>query len=317
MNKNILITGGLGFIGRNLYTLLVKKKFNVFILDKKKNSVKKFLPNLKKKFIPGDFQNKKLLNKIIKINNINIIFHMAATTQVLEALKAPEHAYINNIFGTVKLLEVLRNIRKKIIFIYSSTDKAYGETGLKSLDETTQMKAIFPYDLSKTCSDLICQSYSKTYNLKIGILRCVNTYGPGDLNLKRIIPETIISVLKNKNINIRSNGNFIRNYLYVKDAVNAYYLLMKKLINNKKNLRIYNVGSKNSLSVIQLVKMILDKFKIDYKKIKMKNYSKREIRYQKLNYSKIIKELNWRETTSLDSGLNETIDWYKKNLKLL
>ena len=143
-------------------------------------------------------------------------------------------------------LEVIRNVNNKIIFIFSSSDKAYGEIKSKSYKENNTLNGVFPYDLSKSCADLICQSYSKVYNLKVGILRCANLYGPGDLNMNRIVPETIISALINKNIIIRSNGKFVRDYLHVNDAVNAYFLLMKKLSNSRQNLKIYNVGSKYS-----------------------------------------------------------------------
>ena len=261
--------------------------------------------------------NKELITKIIKKNKINIIFHAGATTQVLEALDNPEKTYTNNIFGTINLLEAIRKIDKKIIFIFSSSDKAYGEVKSKSYMETTNLNGIFPYDLSKSCADLICQSYSKIYNVKVGILRCGNLYGPGDLNMKRIVPETIISALINKNIIIRSNGKLVRDYLHVNDAVDAYFLLMKKLSNDKQNLRIYNVGSKYNLSVLDLVKIILKIINNQKTKIIVKNYSKNEIKFQKLNYNKITKELKWKQKINMDEGLKNTIDWYKQHFNSL
>ena len=316
--KNILITGGFGLLGRNLFKLLNLKKYNVFILDKKKNFFKKFELNIKKKnIIVGNYLNKELITKIIKKNKINIIFHTGATTQVLEALDNPETTYANNIFGTINLLEAIRKIDKKIIFIFSSSDKAYGEVKLESYKENTNLNGIFPYDLSKTCADLICQSYSKVYNLKVGILRCGNLYGPGDLNMKRIVPETIISALMNKNIIIRSNGKLIRDYLHVNDAANAYFLLMKKLSDFQENLRIYNVGSKYNLSVLDLVKMILNIINNKKTKIIVKNYSKNEIKFQKLNYNKITKELKWQQKINMKEGLKNAVHWYKKNLNAL
>lgn len=316
--KNILITGGFGLLGRNLFKLLNLKKYNVFILDKKKNFFKKFELNIKKKnIIVGNYLNKELITKIIKKNKINIIFHAGATTQVLEALDNPETTYVNNIFGTINLLEAIRKIDKKIIFIFSSSDKAYGEVKSESYKENTNLNGIFPYDLSKTCADLICQSYSKVYNLKVGILRCGNLYGPGDLNMKRIVPETIISALMNKNIIIRSNGKLIRDYLHVNDAANAYFLLMKKLSDFQENLRIYNVGSKYNLSVLDLVKMILNIINNKKTKIIVKNYSKNEIKFQKLNYNKITKELKWQQKINMNEGLKNTIDWYKEHLNSL
>jgi CDP-glucose 4,6-dehydratase len=316
--KNILITGGFGLLGRNLFKLLNSKKHNVFILDKKKNFFKKFELNIKKNnIIIGNYLNQKLIIKIIKKKKISTIFHTGATTQVLEALDDPKKTYINNIFGTINLLEVIKKFNKKIIFIFSSSDKAYGEVKLKSYKETTSLNGIFPYDLSKSCADLICQSYSKVYNLKVGILRCGNLYGPGDLNMRRIVPETIISSLMNKNIVVRSNGKLVRDYLHVNDATNAYFLLMNKLSNTQQNLRIYNVGSKYNLSVLDLVKMILNIINNKKTKIIVKNYSKNEIKFQKLNYNKIKNELKWKQKINMNEGLKNTIDWYKQHLNSL
>ena len=317
MKQNILITGGFGLLGSNLYKFLVEKKYNVFILDKKKNFLKKnYLKVDKKKVFLGDYLNKDYVEKIIIKNKINVIFHTGAVTQVLLALKDPEYTYNNNINGTLNFLEIIRKINKKIIFIYSSSDKAYGEVGKKSYKEETCLNSIFPYDVSKSCSDLICQSYAKTYNLKIGILRCGNLYGPGDFNTGRLINGFIISKIKNKQFIIRSNGKLVRDYLYVGDAVNAYFLTMKVLINKKENLRVYNVGSKYNLNVIDMtnkVSKIVDNKKAN---LKILNTSKNEISFQKLNFKKIKKELNWSQKVDLNIGLKKTIEWYKSYINL-
>ena len=317
MKHNILITGGFGLLGSNLYKFLVDKKYNVFILDKKKNFLKKnYLKVDKTKVFLGDYLNKNYIKKIITKNRINVIFHTGAVTQVLLALKDPEYTYNNNINGTLNFLEIIRKINKKIVFIYSSSDKAYGEVGKKSYKEETCLNSIFPYDVSKSCSDLICQSYAKTYNLKIGILRCGNLYGPGDFNTGRLINGFIISKIKNKQFIIRSNGKLVRDYLYVGDAVNAYYLTMKALIDKKKNLRIYNVGSKYNLNVLEMtnkVSKIADNKKAN---LKILNSSKNEISFQKLNFTKIKKELNWSQKVDLNIGLKKTIEWYKTYINL-
>lgn len=313
MKLNILITGGFGLLGSNLFNFL-KKKYNVFILDKKKNLYKnKFLNINSKKIILGDYLNKKFVKHIIIKNNINVIYHTGAVTQVLNALENPEYTYSNNITGTINFLEVIRKINKKIIFIYSSSDKAYGEVGRNSYKENTPFKPVFPYDVSKSCADLICQSYSKTYGIKVGILRCANLYGPGDFNKNRLIPECILSHINNNSFNIRSNGRLIRDYLFIEDAVKAYYLIMKSLLNNSKDvLKIYNVGSKYNLNVISLVKKIAEHFPKNQIKINIKNSSIKEIYSQKLNYKKISKELEWEPKINLDEGLKKTIKWYKK-----
>jgi len=317
MKQNILITGGFGLLGGNLYNFLKDKKYNVYILDKKKNFLKKnYFKVDKKKVFLGDYLDKDYVKKIIIKNKINVIFHTGAVTQVLLALKDPEYTYNNNINGTLNFLEIIRKINKKIVFIYSSSDKAYGEVGKKSYKEETCLNSIFPYDVSKSCSDLICQSYAKTYNLKIGILRCGNLYGPGDFNTGRLINGFIISKIKNKRFIIRSNGKLVRDYLYVGDAVNAYYLTMKALINKKKNLRIYNVGSKYNLNVLEMTSKVSKIVDNKEANLKILNSSKNEISFQKLNYKKIMKELNWSQKVDLNTGLKKTIEWYKSYINL-
>ena len=176
------------------------------------------------------------------------------------------------------------------------------------------MDSVYPYDLSKSCSDLICQSYSKVYGLKIGILRCGNLYGPGDLNIKRIVPETIIQTLNNKNLIIRSSGKLTRDYLYIDDATKAYLLVLNKLSQSKNRLLIYNVGSKYNLNVLQIVKKILKIMKKEKLKPVIQNSSKQELETQKLNYKKIMNDLKWSQKIDMDKGIKETVKWYRENL---
>ena len=314
MKKNVLVTGGLGLLGKPLISFLEKKNFNVFVLDKSKNQKRNKL--VKKKninFIYGNFQNKPLLKKIIKEKKIKVIFHTGAVTQVLEGLKDPYKTYKNNIMGTINILECVRELDPEILFIYSSSDKAYGEIKKRDYLETDNLNSIYPYDLSKTCSDLICQSYSKVYNLNVAIIRCGNLYGPGDFNKNRIIPDTIISTIQNKRLKIRSSGKLVRDYLYVDDAVNAYYLTMEKMFKKRKKMLIYNVGSKDNLSVLKLVKLILKIMNKNDLKPLILNKSKQEINFQKLNDKKIRRELGWKQKISITAGLKSTINWYKKN----
>ncbi len=317
MKKNILITGGLGLLGKSLVQFLGEKKFKIFVLDKSKNKKRNKLVNKKNvNIVYGDFRNKNLLKKIIRNKKINIIFHTGAITQVLEGLKNPYETYNNNIMGTVNILECIREVNKSILFIYSSSDKAYGEVKNKNYLENDNLKSIYPYDLSKTCSDLICQSYFKVYKLNIAIVRCGNLFGPGDFNMNRLIPETILSFLNNKRIKIRSSGKLIRDYLFVDDAVNAYYLIMKALEKYKnKKLLIYNVGSKYNLSVINMVNLVRKLMNKQHLKPIIMNKSKQEINFQKLNDKKIKKELKWSQKVSLKDGLLSTINWYKENYK--
>ena len=316
---NILITGGLGLVGKSLISLLARKNYNVFVLDKSNNKIRnKLIKGKQIKFVYGNFQNKPFIEKIIKKNKISVIFHTGAITQVLDSLKKPYETYKNNLMGTLNILDCIKKINPKIIFIFSSSDKAYGEAKNKYYLETDSLSSVYPYDLSKSCADLICQSYSNVYGLKIGIVRCGNLYGPGDFNKNRIIPETIMSALDNKKLKIRSSGKLVRDYLYITDAVDAYYMIMKNLkLNNSKNLLIYNVGSKDNMSVIKLVNLILSLMNKKHLKPIILNKSKKELIFQKLNYSKIKRELNWRQKVTIKKGLRYTINWYTKHYSIL
>ena len=230
MKENILVTGGLGLLGKPLVLFLQNKNYNVFVLDKSKNKKRnKLIDRRNVKFVYGNFQNKSFLKKIIKKMEISIIFHTGATTQVLEGLRNPLKTYKNNIMGTINILETIRETNKSILLIYSSSDKAYGEIKKRKYLENDNLNSVYPYDLSKSCSDMICQSYAKVYDLKIAIVRCGNLFGPGDFNKNRIIPETIVSSMKNQKLKIRSSGKLVRDYLYIDDAVKAYFMIMNEL----------------------------------------------------------------------------------------
>ena len=313
MKLNILVTGGFGLLGKPLVHKLIRLKHNVIILEKKSTDRVKFLDIKPKKIIAGSFLNKVLVGKVLKKYNIDVVFHLGAVTQVLDSIKDPYKTYQVNIIGTINFLESIRELNPKIIFIYSSSDKAYGELNKRNFyTENNCLQSDYPYDVSKSASDLICQSYSKTYNLKIGIIRCGNIFGPGDFNLKRLIPEVILSTLKNKRFVIRSNGESTRDYVYVEDVVKAYVLLMNKLLNSSNKLRTYNVSSNFNYSVKEVVNIILKCMKATKLVPLIMNNSKQEINFQRLNYSKIKRELNWKPKIKIQKGIIDTIRWYKK-----
>ena len=317
---NILVTGGFGILGKSLIKqLLVDRKKKIFLLDHTSNKkiISSFkIKNKNFKIIKGDLRNYKTLHKLIKNKNIGTIFHFGAITQVIDAYKSPVETFDCNISGTINILEVVRSINNNIMFIYSSSDKAYGELNKKEYHEDHPLKGDYPYDVSKSASDLIAQSYSKTYGLRVGIIRSGNIYGPGDHNMDRLVPHVIISTLKNKRSVLRSNGKLIRDYLYVEDVSRAYILLMKLMFKKKKLLYIYNVGSNENLSVINLVRLIVKKIKNNSLKPKINDNSKIEIKRQKLNYNKIHKDLKWKPTWKIDEAMSITIEWYKDNLRL-
>ena len=313
--KKVLITGAYGLLGISLVNLFLRKKVKVVIFDyKKTDKRKKFFLKSKNLIIEkGLFINFKNLDGIFKKHVFDGVFHLGAQTQVLKAYEKPLETYQTNIIGTLNLLEILRKQKLNIPFLYSSTDRVYGELKKKFYYEDDKLKANFPYDTSKSTSDLICQSYSKTYNIKIGIIRSANIFGECDFNLNRIIPETIISILKNKKLEIRSSGKQKRDYIYVEDVSRAYYQVFLKLKKNKNKLLIYNTASKNNLNALQLIKIIY-KILNTKKNYVIKNISKIEIHNPRLNFDKIKKEIGWSPIYSLDYSLKKTINWYKENI---
>lgn len=315
--KKFLITGGYGLLGVSLVRLLLKKKNKVVILDYKKSNKSNFFFKKNKNLIieNGNFVNFKSLLKIFQKHNFDGIFHLGAQTQVLKAYQDPYHTHQTNVLGTLNLLEIIRIKKLKIPLIYSSSDKAYGELQKKYYYENDKLNASFPYDASKSASDIICQSYSKTYNIKVGIIRSANIFGECDFNIGRIVPETIISILKSKKLKIRSSGKQKRDYLYVEDVSIAYHKVFLELKNKKKKLLIYNTGSKHNLNALQLIKKIYKILGVQENYVIM-NSSKAEIQNQRLNYNKIKREIGWEPKFSLDFGLKKTISWYKQNIKL-
>ena len=310
MQKKFLVTGGFGLLGMSLVKFLLNKKFAVVILDYKKYR-KNFFTSKKNLIIEkGNFCEKEFVRKIFKKHKFSGIFHLGAQTQVLKALNNPYETFKINVMGTLNFLEIIRKQNYNIPFIYSSSDKAYGELKKNFYLEDDKLNAVFPYDTSKSSSDLICQSYSKTYKLNVGIVRSANIFGPNDMNLKRIVPETIMSILSNKKLIIRSSGKQKRDYIFVEDVTRAYFKLYQRLSKKKGELKIYNIGSKYNLNTLQIIKIIYRLMKINPNFV-IKNFSKSEINNQRLNYNKIKKELKWKPIYKIEDAMVKTIDWYK------
>lgn len=307
--KKILVTGGTGFIGSHLTEELIAKGAKVTVVDIDLNEklyffVKKL--NVKSIFKKLDITNKKAVVDFIKKGNFDYIYHLAAEAIVEDSYNNPEKTFLTNVMGTVFILEGARHSKSVKGIIIASSDKAYGKTK-KAYTEDSPLKGDHPYDVSKSCTDLISQTYFKTYNLPVVITRFGNVYGEGDLNIDRIIPGICEAIVKKKGLIIRSDGTYVRDYLYVKDVVNGYIMLAQKI--NKIKGEAFNFGSKETLSVLQVISTIekaLD-IKINYK---IKNTAKNEIPYQSLNYRKAEKFLNWKPKHSIQLTIKAMLNYY-------
>lgn len=310
-DREVLVTGANGFIGSWLTERLVDYGANVVVLIKDNIPYSKF--NLSKledrvTVVNGCLEDYSLLESVMK--EVDTCFHLGAKTQVETAETEPVPTFESNIRGTWNILEAVRRADVKLVL--ASSDKAYGPDCKLPQSEDDPLKGRYPYDVSKTCTDLIAQSYFNTYGLCLAITRCGNTYGGGDTNFNRLVPGTVMAVLSGKNPVLRSDGTHLRDFIYVKDVVDAYMSLAENLESVKGN--VFNVGTGNPTSVIQVVEKVLNLCDKDLEPV-IENRAKHEIKEQYLDCSKIRSMLGWENRYNLDEGLRETIEWYKEFVK--
>lgn len=301
--KRVLITGITGFVGKALekrLNLLGAKVFGISRSEDKNNQILK-----------STILNYSAVDKFIKDSKIEICFHLASAALVEEGQSHPYETFKVNIEGTLNILESARNNKLEKVIIASSSH-VYGENKVPYL-ESYIPRPTRPYETSKTCTDIIAQSYAESFNLLVLIPRFVNIYGPGDLNFQRLIPKTIKSVLENS-LPEMWGGEAVRDYLFIDDAIDAYIKLATLNMKHVGENRIFNFGSNNRISVEYLIEKII---KISGKKLMIKKISQKrqeEIGSQYVSWGKAKQMLNWEPKVALDEGLRRTIAWYLKFL---
>jgi CDP-glucose 4,6-dehydratase len=315
-NKKILITGVTGLLGSWLAEKLLEK--NCSITGLALNSELDFLINSKNinNNIDMHYFDISEEDKLLTIFNkeYDLVIHLAAQTQVGDAIKDPIHTFKSNIQGTWNILELCRLNDTPIVV--ASSDKAYGESELLPYEETFSLNGEYPYEVSKSATDLLCKTYKTTYDLNVATLRCGNIYGGGDLNWERLIPGVIRWLISNETPVLRTNGTFKRDWVYVEDVVQAYIAVGAGLLDSQTDVSAaYNFSSTDYLSVSEIYKKIVSQFSSSYIDPIIQEDSKYEIKDQYLSSKKIKEELGVSSKFNIDSGLEKTISWYKEHLK--
>lgn len=316
-NRNAFVTGATGFLGANLVSELVTQGANVVCLQRDElqpNSLD--LLELRKSVtvISGSVDDGPLMERILNEYEIGAVFHLAAQALVGAANRSPVSTFESNIRGTYLLLEACRLSKTVDRVIVASSDKAYGSHDQLPYSEGFKLNAVYPYDVSKACTDLISQSFAHTFDLPVAITRSANIYGPADINLSRIIPGTILSILKGERPIIRSDGTPVRDFIYTADIVDGYLLLAENI--DKVKGEAFNFGSGEPISMIDLVNKIVLHMGSDLTPdVLLRDKIANEIDAQYLSSEKVYSMFGWSRKISIDVGLARTIDWYQEHWK--
>lgn len=317
LDRPTLVTGATGLLGGWLVRRLVEAGAEIVCL------IRDWVPQSdlvcsrlveSVKVVRGDVCDQALLERVLGEYEVDTVFHLAAQTIVEIANRNPVSTLETNVKGTWCVMEACRRSPKVKQIVVASSDKAYGQQERLPYDENMPLTGQHPYDVSKSCADLIAHMYAKTYGSPVAITRCGNLYGGGDLNWNRIIPGTIRSLLRNSRPIIRSDGLHIRDYFYVEDGAAAYTLLAETLSTNPDvRGQAFNFSNESPISVLVLVQRI-QRLMGCVLEPDIRGQASNEIRHQYLSAEKARQMLSWHPVFSLDDGLERTIHWYRSFL---
>ncbi|CAN5544476.1 GDP-mannose 4,6-dehydratase [soil metagenome] len=316
-DRPVFVTGATGLVGGWLVKRLIGAGADVVCL------VRDWVPQSelvsdgdleRVKVVRGDVCDQALMERSLGEYEIDTVIHLAAQTIVGIANRNPVSTFESNIQGTWSLLEACRRSPLVKQIVVASSDKAYGDQDKLPYNENTPLQGQNPYDVSKSCADLIAHSYGKVYGLPVVITRCGNFYGGGDLNWNRLVPGTIRSILRGHRPTIRSDGTYIRDYFYVEDGAAAYMLLAEKLAADRTLTgEAFNFSNEIQVTVLELTNRILKAMNSDLQP-EIRNETVNEIKHQYLSAEKARRVLSWSPLFDLDEGLRRTINWYEEVL---
>ena len=315
--RTILITGGSGFVGANLAQGLLSLNASVIVLERDRvspNTLDLFGIREQLNIITGSVEDLPLCERVLNEYRPNVVFHLAAQALVGAANNSPLSTFDSNIRGTYVLLEACRRAKSLDAVVVASSDKAYGIHDELPYKEDFELKGVYPYDVSKSCTDLIARSFAATYSMPISVTRSANIYGPGDANLSRIVPGTIVSVLRGERPVVRSDGTPVREFIHVDDVVDGYLTVAERI--NETRGEAFNFGTDEPVRVIDLVKTIISKSnRADLEpNVLLSNKISNEIDAQYLSGEKMATRLGWKPGIGFKDGLETTIEWYQDHL---
>jgi len=315
-DRRVLVTGATGILGSWLIAELLERGAAVtaFVLDADPQSELLRSGNIQRVgVINGRLENLADMERAMDLHEVETVFHLGAQTIVPAAQRNPLATFEANVRGSYNLLEACRRrtgLVKQIVI--ASSDKAYGEQPELPYTEEMPLLGRNPYDASKVCLEHLAQSYCHSYELPVSIARCGNIYGGGDLNWSRIVPGTMRSLIRGERPIIRSDGKFLRDYVYVKDAARAYLCLAEKTSVGENRGEAYNFGPGAPVTVLDLVGRMCRLFGAAEVNPEIANTAAGEIRNQYLRADKARVRLGWQCEYDLDAGLTETMGWYRK-----
>lgn len=314
-DRPTLVTGASGLVGGWLTAKLVDAGAQVVCLVRDWVPQSMLIRGLlgRVQLVRGDVRDQALLERILGESEIDTVMHLAAQTIVGIANRNPVSTLETNVGGTWSLLEACRRSPTVRQIILASSDKAYGDQAELPYTESTPLQGRHPYDVSKSCADLIAQMYATAYKLPLAVTRCGNFYGGGDLNWNRLVPGTVRSAIRGERPLIRSDGHYVRDYFYVEDGAAAYMLLAERLAADRSLVgSAFNFSNEVETSVLELATLVLQLMGSSLEP-EVCNEATGEIRRQCLDSQKAREVLGWRPAFSLEEGLRRTIEWYREH----
>lgn len=311
-DRPVLVTGATGFLGGHLIQALrARGAFTVGVVRDLDTASNQWQGQLPDRWVFGDVTDQAFVERVLAEYRIKTVFHLAAQTQVRVAIDSPVGTFDSNVRGTWSVMEACRRVPGIEQVIVASSDKAYGPKD-GSYTEADPLQPEAPYDVSKACVDLIARSYAKTYNMPVCVTRCGNLFGPGDLNWERLIPGAIRAMVRGEGFVLRSSGAPIRDYLYVKDAAEAYLRLAEKMVEMGLQGGAFNISPGKPLSVFDVVRAIFPRDGM----VRIEPNDSGEILTQTLDSSAFKKATGWEPKYTFEQALAETIAWYKSYLEV-